>query len=268
MGHQFSGISIILPTLNEEENLSIIIPQLFSMFQDLSIEDYEIIVVDDNSTDNTDVLVNNFAGKGEKVKLIQRKTKNSLPRSILKGINTSSFENVGWLDADGSMPISVLKKLILELIKKPESVIIGSRFVEKGGIKGIERIEDKSITEIIRNLRKSNDSIISTFLSYVLNKVFRFLIKTNVKDITSGFIVGKKSYFDERIFLSANYGDYFIYLLDYLSRNRIESFEIGYICKTRMHGVSKTGSDFISIIKNGIPYLIAVTRCKINRYGN
>ena len=157
---------------------------------------YHVLLCDDNSTDNTAELVTNFAENGEKIKLMQRKRKKSLPRSILKGIKTSSFENVGWLDADGSMPISVLKKLILELIKKPESVIIGSRFVEKGGIKGIEKIEDKRISEIIRNLKKSNDSIISTFLSYVLNKVFRFLIKTNVKDITSGFIVGKKSYFD------------------------------------------------------------------------
>ena len=42
------GISIILPTLNEEENLSKIIPEIISKFKKNNL-DYEIVVVDDNS---------------------------------------------------------------------------------------------------------------------------------------------------------------------------------------------------------------------------
>ena len=46
------GISIVLPTLNEKENLKFLIPNL-EVLINLSINNYEIIV-DDNSTDGTD----------------------------------------------------------------------------------------------------------------------------------------------------------------------------------------------------------------------
>ena len=51
-------ISIILPTLNEAENLVILIPEIISTFNKLSLKDYQIIVVDDNSTDETKKIMN------------------------------------------------------------------------------------------------------------------------------------------------------------------------------------------------------------------
>ena len=48
-------VSIILPTLNEKKNLEILIPSIIGEFNELQIRDYEILVIDDNSTDGTDI---------------------------------------------------------------------------------------------------------------------------------------------------------------------------------------------------------------------
>ena len=53
-------ISIILPVLNEEENLKFLIPDLSEILSKLVGENFEIIVIDDQSIDNTKTLVKNF----------------------------------------------------------------------------------------------------------------------------------------------------------------------------------------------------------------
>lgn len=45
------SLSIILPTLNEIENLKTLVPELVSVVQQQNLDDYEIIIVDDNSSD-------------------------------------------------------------------------------------------------------------------------------------------------------------------------------------------------------------------------
>ena len=65
------GISIILPTLNEEDNLSLIIPEIISKFDSNNLI-YEIVVVDDNSLDNTEKIMNEFVTKNQNIKLISK----------------------------------------------------------------------------------------------------------------------------------------------------------------------------------------------------
>ena len=64
-----SGISIILPTLNERDNLKLLIPSIVEMLDDLSIENYEVLVVDDNSTDGTKDLLETLNQKNGKIKI-------------------------------------------------------------------------------------------------------------------------------------------------------------------------------------------------------
>ena len=51
---KLSDITIILPTLNEEENLKVLIPELVSQINTLQLDNYQILVVDDSSDDNTE----------------------------------------------------------------------------------------------------------------------------------------------------------------------------------------------------------------------
>ena len=59
-------VSIILPTLNEEANLKFLIPEII-MHLPNNISNYEIIIVDDNSTDDTVKLVKNLIKGNNKI---------------------------------------------------------------------------------------------------------------------------------------------------------------------------------------------------------
>ena len=97
-----SEISIILPTLNEGKNLEFLIPDIFK-FLSSKIERFEIIIVDDGSTDNTYEICRYFTDREYNLKLIKRNPPASLPISIYEGIDHATTNNVMWLDADGSM---------------------------------------------------------------------------------------------------------------------------------------------------------------------
>ena len=94
------------------------------------------------------------------------------------------------------------------------------------------------------------------------NKLLTIIYKSKVKDLTSGFIITHKENIDEKAFLDASYGEYFIYLVQNLLNKKIEIIEIGYICGTRKYGKSKTANSFIQLISRGIPYIKAVIKCR------
>lgn len=265
---KLSGITIILPTLNEEENLKVLIPELVSQINTLQLDNYQILVVDDSSDDNTEQYIKELNSINEKVDIYLRKEKRSLPMSIKDGIENSKFDYVMWLDADGSMNAEAVKKLIEKQKGNPESVIVGSRFVEGGGYKGMEITGETSFFRAMYNVSKSSDSVLATILSKIFNNLLYFLLPSSVKDITSGFIVGKKTYFNSDIFTISSYGDYFVYLINDLHKNKISVKEVGYLCEMRVYGESKTGSSILQLIKRGFPYIIAAVKCRIGKYGS
>ena len=60
------------------------------------------------------------------------------------------YKNVMWLDADGSMHTDAAK-LLIEKYFTTGSVIIGSRFKDGGGYKGVQNLNDQSIIKAIKN---------------------------------------------------------------------------------------------------------------------
>tara|TARA_Y100000768_G_scaffold385237_1_gene370962 strand:+ start:599 stop:1405 length:807 start_codon:yes stop_codon:yes gene_type:complete len=252
-------ISLVLPTLNEAENLVVLIPDIISTFENLKLIDYQIIVVDDNSTDGTKNLMLEKFLDNKKIEFYVRNSEKSLPMSIWEGIEKANFDYVMWLDADGSMSGDTIKKLIEKLNNHQNSVIVASRFVKGGGYKGTVLNEDNNFFRSMFNVQKSKDSVTATILSSVFNKLLTLISNSNVKDMTSGFIVGKKEYFNKTVFEISVYGEYFVYLMNYLNRKNIKVEEVGYVCGTRLHGVSKTGSSIMQLIKLGIPYIKAAT---------
>ena len=260
------NISIILPTLNERKNLEDLIPDFISNLEENNYENYEILVIDDNSIDGTKDYVDSLQKFNSKIKIIVRKENPSLPLSILTGIENSEYENVMWLDADGSMPASDSLKLINKFFVNSRTVIVGSRFTDGGAYKGVKDLSSNSFFKAIKNVQKSNDSVLGMIFSIFFNKVLKLLLKTNVKDLTSGFIVISKQDINKDIFSKSDYGEYFIYLINDLTQKKIDINEIGYICETRIHGESKTASSFIQLIKRGIPYIKVAIKCRINKY--
>ncbi len=253
-------LSIILPVYNEHDNLKFLIPQLTKLSKEL-LNKYEILVVDDDSSDETDKLIENLQNKYTNLRYIKRIINRSLPLSILEGIKRSKFKNTLWLDADGSMDINSVELLIREFIEDETKYYIGSRFVNGGGYKG-QNSQQNSIFQIFKSLRNSEDSFLAIYLSILFNKILESALHSGVRDLTSGFIIGNKHNFNEYNFIESNYGDYFVYLVSDLVIQGQKIKEVGYICKPRVHGSSKTSNNLMTLIRLGLPYIKAAIICK------
>ena len=164
------NLTIILPTYNEEDNVAFLIPEIIEKFKLSNIENYEILIVDDNSSDKTQDVVIFFSKQNSFIKLISRNKQPSLPLSIYDGIIYSTKENIMWLDSDGSMDVDSIIKLLKKLDSDRETVFIGSRFIPGGGYKGKEEFFKIPINKMLYQLIKSEDSLIAIFYHYYLTK--------------------------------------------------------------------------------------------------
>jgi dolichol-phosphate mannosyltransferase len=250
-------LSVVLPVLNERDNLAELIPELCSALSPV-LEGLEIIVVDDSSTDGTDLLLADLASRDARVRYISRKgLPASLPESLTDGVRAASFDHVAWMDADGSMPPESLVDLVRAYRSSSEinPIVVGSRFIKGGGFKGVETVGETSVLQVIRNLRNSNDSLSAVLLSRVLNGYLWLLLGRCCRDLASGFVIASKEGV-LNIGLRGSYGDYCVRFI-YLAHRRGNCIvEVPYVCQVRRHGYSKTGTTLWGLIKRGAPYVI------------
>ena len=94
--------TIIIPTLNEEGNISILLDRIehVSETNNLSIE---VVFVDDGSTDKTPERIQSYQGKLSVI-LITRENKRGLAGAIVCGARAATNENIVVMDADLSHP--------------------------------------------------------------------------------------------------------------------------------------------------------------------
>lgn len=246
------SVTVILPTYNEEESLEVFIPELEKV---LSKFDYEILVVDDDSLDQTANVVAKYSEKNNRIRFIKRSSTPSLPMSIYEGVKNANKEFVMWLDADGSMDANAVLNLIENCSKDINKVYVGSRFVEGGGYKGSESTGSFNLKKFLNSILNSEDAILAIFLSLIFNRFLSVVLKINVKDLTSGFIIGNKSLFEKEMFTNSIYGEYFIKVLTILHLKQIAVQEIGYFCKPRLYGESKTSTNIFRLVSLTSPYI-------------
>jgi len=158
--------AIILPTYNESENIR----DLILAIEDLNINPL-ILVIDDSSPDGTQEIVRELQGEFSNIMLVVRPRKMGLGTAIREGFRILASlpekpEYVITMDADFSHNPRDIPRLI-ECAIKGYDVVVGSRYVEGGAIKGW------GPTRII--------------ISRIANKIAKALIKLPVNDFTSGF---------------------------------------------------------------------------------
>jgi len=213
-------LSLLIPTYNEKEN----IPELLERIQKtLQSSEYEVIVVDDNSPDETWKVAEGFSKRFSEIRLIRRLGKLGLSSAFLDGLKASKGELVGLIDSDLQHPPEVLTKMLDE-ISSGADLVVASRYVRGGGVSNWPR----SRQVISRGAR--------LLANILLPKV------RAVKDPMSGyFIIRRKSI--EGIQL---YPRSFKILLEILVKgNYRKVVEVPYIFETRKHGKSKLGTEEI-----------------------
>ncbi|GIR19814.1 hypothetical protein CM15mP35_00750 [bacterium] len=68
------NLSIILPTLNESKNLESLIPEIVDIISSRDISNYEILIVDDGSVDDSNEVCNELNKEYGNIKFVKRKT--------------------------------------------------------------------------------------------------------------------------------------------------------------------------------------------------
>ncbi len=115
-GHEPPFVSVVVAARNEEANLSECLESLLN--QTYPKELYEVIAVDDNSTDNTAAIAESFAKRDERVKLLSSTKKHTLitgkQNALDTGIRASKGEIILSTDADCQAPPTWIENVVRE----------------------------------------------------------------------------------------------------------------------------------------------------------
>lgn len=131
MKQKSKEISIVLPVFNEEKNLSLLYDEIVCAIEKLCIKSYEIIFVNDGSTDNSLGFIKAFASDNQSVKYIDFSRNFGQQIAITAGIEKSNANYVVIMDADLQDP----PEIIIDLYQKAKEgfdVVYAKRKSRKG----------------------------------------------------------------------------------------------------------------------------------------
>ncbi|MDP3093208.1 MAG: polyprenol monophosphomannose synthase [bacterium] len=132
MAHpQETRVAIVIPTLNEADNVRSLCEKVF-----LYIPDAAIIFVDDNSTDGTKEILAELAYRNGRIKPIFRQPPKSFAKSYLVGLRAALRQGASLIiqmDADFSHDPRYLPEILENL--RDYHLVIGSRYIRGGGVK-------------------------------------------------------------------------------------------------------------------------------------
>jgi dolichol-phosphate mannosyltransferase len=120
-------LSIVMASLNERENL----PHLFDRIDKQSLPPYEIIVVDDGSTDGTRRFLEERSREDSRIRPIFHEGPQTLIPAHCQGIKAASGEFVIIMDADLQHPPETLPAMVRQL-QRGTGLVVASRYMEGG----------------------------------------------------------------------------------------------------------------------------------------
>ena len=168
-------ISFVLPMYNESSNIKHSIEQIKLLAEEIA-DDYEIIVVDDASTDNSADIVRDMTIDDATIKLFEMKKNTKFGGAFAKGFKNATKDIILYMDSD--MPVGVEDiKASLPLINDADKVT-GYSSIKKG------------------------DTLKRKIISGTYNLIVQLLFGLNVKDINSGYKIVKKDMVNDIRFVS------------------------------------------------------------------
>ena len=206
--------SIVIPVFNESKNLPLLISQIFKA---LKKHTFELIIVDDNSSDGTFKILNKT--KKKNFRYFIRKKNRDLSRSCVLGFNKAKYKNILVMDGDLQHQPKDIKKLLKVFQLKKAHIVIGSR-------------------ELFTR-KKHNLSFMRLSASRILIFIVNILLGNKTSDPMSGFFIFKKEIFIRNKYKLFNKGYKILMDLIYLDEKYQKIYDVKINFANRKKGESK-----------------------------
>ena len=202
--------------LNERDNVLPLVERLRATLEGI---DWEVVFVDDGSTDGTRDAVAAVGLADDRVRLLHRRGRRGLASAFIEGVECSLAPYVAAMDGDLQHDEALLPSMLEVLRTGTADVVVGSRYVAGGGLGEWDRT-------------RAGMSGLATRLS-------RLVLRAEVTDPMSGFFMLPRAVFNRAAPRLSAIG--FKILLDLLAslpeRPRVR--ELPYVFRTRVAGESK-----------------------------
>ena len=109
-----NSISIVIPSFNEEENIQELYERIIKTLDEIHINDYEIIFINNGSYDNSLTLLKKINISNNKVKIVSLSRNFGYQNAILAGLNYSKKDYACILDGDLQDPPEIIKDFVLK----------------------------------------------------------------------------------------------------------------------------------------------------------
>jgi len=158
-------ISVIIPVYNTEKYLAECLDSVVNQ----TLQDIEIICVNDGSTDGSLAILEEYAEKDSRIKIIQQKNQGA-GEARNKGIKTAQGEYIAFIDSDDFLEEDCFYEKLYNSAKSEQADISKANY---------KNLSDKYVPEFVNEMIKENKlNFTSTFCSCIFNRLF--LINNNI----------------------------------------------------------------------------------------
>ena len=222
-------LCVVVPVLNEQANIDPLIERLRSTLDGLA---WEVVFVDDGSTDGTRDAVAALGRRDSRVRLLCRTGRRGLASAFIEGVQCSLSPYVAAMDGDLQHDEALLPQMLAMLRSEGVDIVVGSRYIAGGDLGGLSG-------------RRASMSGLATRLS-------RAVLRAEVTDPMSGFFMLPRAVFDRAAPRLSAVG--FKILLDLLASlpEPPRVHELPYSFRARVAGTSKLDAgvlfDFVLLL--------------------
>jgi dolichol-phosphate mannosyltransferase len=211
-------ISVVVPAYNECGNMEALVERAGAALAAAG-EEYELIIVDDNSPDGTADMVRQLQVTRPWLRLVVRTAERGLSSAVIAGWNAARGDVLGCMDADLQHPPEVLHDLIKCRKTQSVDIVVGSRHVSGGGV--------------------SDWSLKRRFVSWTATLLATLAVPgtlTDVRDPMSGFFILRRDVIRRAVLKPRGYK----ILLEVLAKGDYQTVkEVPFVFQERARGDSK-----------------------------
>lgn len=209
-------VSLIIPTYNEKANIAPLVEAVRSALGDIP---WEIIIVDDDSPDQTFAEVSRLARDEPRLRCLRRVGRRGLSSAVIEGALVANGSAIAVMDADFQHDERILKQMYEKLTSTGADIVVATRYADGGGIGEWDATRAK--------------------MSDFATRMAGMLVGNQTSDPMSGFFMVRREIFASVIYDLSQQG--YKILLDIISSSHtpLKIEEVPYVFRTRQEGESK-----------------------------